>query len=169
MGVICFFTVLVGTVSGTYWATVSPVLAEVLGLRDLPSGLSINFIALVPPTTVSEAIALLLRDHNSKDSIYLPVQIFTGFMYIGSALCLWIVRGWKVGERARAAEKTNSAAANGTTLFQLDAGQGDGGVDNKENEEQPAVHELPQTPPAPNIKSWSPLTLMRAMVALKRV
>lgn len=170
MGVICFFAVLVGTVSGTYWATVSPVLAEILGLRDLPSGLSINWLTLVPPTTVSEAIALFLRDKDSKDSGYLRVQILTGFMYIGGALCLWVVRGWKVGDLARAEEKSNSAALDEATLpgkRRPGDCQGDDGVEHKENSEensgQEAVPELPQA------QFWSPFGLLRRMVALRRV
>jgi MFS family permease len=102
MGVVCFFAVLVGTVSGTYWATVSPVLAEIIGIRDLPSGLSITWLTLVPPCTVSEAIALELRSRiTGGGTSYLRVQIFTGFMYVGASLCLWVVRGWKVGELER--------------------------------------------------------------------
>lgn len=171
MGVICFFAVLVGTVSGTYWATVSPVLAEILGLRDLPSGLSINWLTLVAPTTVSEAIALVMRDNGSEHSAYLPVQIFTGFMYLGGALCIWIVRGWKVGELERAEkEKRNStvvsqdsAAEKPRTDFQ--------DVD-VENEEESGSQQAADSLPAPytsGINPWSPLRLLRSMVSLKRV
>lgn len=163
MGVICFFAVLVGTVSGTYWATSSPVLAEILGLRDLPSGLSINWITLVAPTTVSEAIALQLRDNDSKDSVYLNVQIFTGFMYIAAALCLWVVRGWKVGEVARAEEeKSHSDAVNETSLVEKPA-QGDctgeGGAENEGGQSEGYIS---------SINPWS-TGILRRMISLKRV
>ena len=42
-GVLIFFAILVGTVSGTFWATVGPVSAEVVGLQRLPSALSITW------------------------------------------------------------------------------------------------------------------------------
>lgn len=171
MGVICFFVVLVGTVSGTYWATVSPVLAEILGLRDLPSGLSINWLTLVAPTTVSEAIALVLRDNNSKDSAYLHVQIFTGFMYIGASLCLWVVRGWKVGEVLRAEEEKSKHAADSNNMTEKPSSGTCQGchVENKGSGEQPGpVHSLPASPKS-SIDPWEPLGLMRRMVTWKRV
>ena len=171
MGVICFFAVLVGTVSGTYWATVSPVLAEILGLKDLPSGLSINWIILVPPTTVSEAIALVLRDNSAGHSAYLPVQIFTGFMYIGASLCLWVVRGWKVGDIAQAEEeRSNAARAIETSLTEKPSTEAfqSVGVEKEETECQQAEHPLP-APKTSNINPWAPFGLLRRMVAWKKV
>ena len=50
-GVLVFFAILVGTGAGTFWATVAPVGAEVVGLKELPSALSITWIALVLPVT----------------------------------------------------------------------------------------------------------------------
>ncbi|OJI86767.1 hypothetical protein ASPTUDRAFT_493041 [Aspergillus tubingensis CBS 134.48] len=165
MGVVCFFAVLVGTVAGTYWATVTPVLAEIIGLRDLPSGLSITWLVLVPPTTVSEAIALVLRDNGSTDSVYLRVQIFTGFMYIGGAACLWLVRGWKIGELVRS-EKKEGAAPGVMVPASIE----------KKDEEEPAQkgEEYDPSPgiPASGMKEtqlWSPFHLLRQMVALRRV
>ncbi|KAF7160941.1 hypothetical protein CNMCM5623_006503 [Aspergillus felis] len=171
MGLVSFFAVLVGTVAGTFWASSIPVAAEILGLRDLPSGLSITWLMLVPPTTVSEAIALLLRDNNSTDSKYLRVQIFTGFMYIGSALCLWLVRGWKVGDLARAKEEA---------IAVVDIRQaGDGAAGNVPSAEpaRDAETEKPGRAVDPafsvrktsNLDPWTPATLLRGMVALKRV
>ncbi|RDL42114.1 uncharacterized protein BP5553_02093 [Venustampulla echinocandica] len=95
-GVLVFFALLVGTVSGTFWATIGPVGAEVVGIRLLPSALSIMWLALALPCTFSEPIALELR--TTTGSIYLHAQIFTGFMYIGAAVCAWFLRAWKVRE-----------------------------------------------------------------------
>ncbi|EAW10654.1 putative MFS transporter (Mch2) [Aspergillus clavatus NRRL 1] len=166
MGVVCFFAVLVGTVAGTYWATCTPVAAEILGLRDLPSGLSITWLTLVPPTTVSEAIALLLRDEKSANSKYLRVQIFTGFMYLGSALCLWIVRGWKVGDMAR--EKEASVSVVHTE--KSEAAVGNLGLADAEFEKhghsRGAVSPIPEPP---LVDPWNLPTLLRGMVAVKRV
>ncbi|KAI9045673.1 MCT family MFS transporter [Aspergillus affinis] len=162
MGVVCFFAVLVGTVAGTYWATVTPVLAEIMGLRDLPSGLSINWIILVAPTTVSEAIALLLRDNDSKDSVYLRVQIFTGFMYIGAAMCLWVVRGWKVGDLIRAQQEKSSAAIAATPDSVMEGSRPD--ADKKRD---PSV--APPVQSGPLLQPWSLPVLVRGMVTLKKV
>lgn len=100
MGVLCFFAIIVGPVAGTYLATVSSVLAEIIGLKELPSGLSITWITLIPPTTVAEAIALALRDSSQHGFSYLRLHIFTACMYVGAAVYLWLVRGWKVRELA---------------------------------------------------------------------
>ena len=29
---------------------------------------------------------------------YLNAQVFTGFMYVGAALCMWLLRAWKIGQ-----------------------------------------------------------------------
>ncbi|PWY80629.1 MFS general substrate transporter [Aspergillus heteromorphus CBS 117.55] len=161
LGVVLFFAILVGTVAGTYWATVTPVLAEIIGLRDLPSGLSVTWLVLVPPTTVSEAIALVLRDNGSKNLVYLKVQIFTGFMYIGGAVCLWLVRGWKIGDLARRQELSAVMPPN-----------------NKEDESPEQLGEKyhapngttpPGTREAKKFELWSPTHLLRSMVASKKV
>ena len=99
-----FFAILVGTVAGTIWVAIAPVGAEVVGLQDLPSALSIFWLALVLPATFSEPIALELRQKTGK--IYQHAQLYAGFMYIGAALCMWALRAWKIGEvEARAVEK----------------------------------------------------------------
>ncbi|CAG8367748.1 unnamed protein product [Penicillium salamii] len=153
MSVVCFFAILVGTVSGTYWATVSPVLVEIIGIRDLPSGLSITWITLVSPCTVSEAIALQLRSSSGGGTSYLRVQLFTGFMYIGAALCLWLVRGWKVGEVERAQREDAMPVAPLTKT------------------EKETTGSFVNTPAVPvqTAQLWSPVSLVRRMVAMRRV
>ncbi|KAJ5679418.1 hypothetical protein N7462_007662 [Penicillium macrosclerotiorum] len=164
MGVVCFFAVLVGTVAGTYWATVSPVLAEIIGLRDLPSGLSITWLALVAPCTVSEAIALELRRNTpSGGTSYLHVQIFTGFAYIGASLCLWLVRGWKVGELERAQQGRESAARE-VPLTNNDFTSG------KERQGcPPTTASTVSAEGAIDLQLWAPWSLARRMITLKRV
>ncbi|PBP22552.1 hypothetical protein BUE80_DR006533 [Diplocarpon rosae] len=101
-GVLIFFAILVGTVSGTFWATVGPVGAEVVGIQILPSALSIMWLFLVLPCTFSEPIGLELR--RDRGDIYLHAQLFTGFMYIAASLCMWGLRAWKIQELGRTAE-----------------------------------------------------------------
>ena len=50
-GILVFFAIIEGTVAGTFWTTIAPVGAEVVGLKELPSALSIVWIVLVLPTT----------------------------------------------------------------------------------------------------------------------
>lgn len=46
--------------------------------------------------TVSEAIGLEIVVSNGGS--YTGAILFTGFMYIGAAISLWMVRAWKIGE-----------------------------------------------------------------------
>ncbi|KAL2865484.1 MCT family MFS transporter [Aspergillus lucknowensis] len=164
MGLVSFFAVLVGAVAGTYWATVAPVLAEVIGLKDLPGGLSITWIVLVAPTTVAEPIALLLRDNNSENRVYLHVQIFTGLMYTAAAVCLWIVRGWKVGDNIRVKQEKAAAA--------VETDQKDGGAvppPPQATEAGDGKRSVDRSPVHSKAALWYPHTLLRRMVAAKKV
>ncbi|KAF1833561.1 MFS general substrate transporter [Decorospora gaudefroyi] len=108
-GVLVFFSLIGGMVAGTFWATVAPVTTEIMGLIDLPSALSITWLVLVLPTTFSEAIGLEIVAYNG--GTYTGAILFTGWMYIGAAVFLWLVRAWKIGEmeaRAAAAGKSES-------------------------------------------------------------
>lgn len=92
------YSLIGGALAGTYWATIAPVSAEVVGLRDLPGALSLTWLFLVPPTTVSQPIALQLRSLGQQNWVYLRPQIFTACMYVGGAVSLLVVRGWKIGQ-----------------------------------------------------------------------
>jgi MFS family permease len=54
--VLCLFAILVGMVCGTFWSTIAPVGAEVVGLGELPSALSVIFIMMVPPATCKDSM-----------------------------------------------------------------------------------------------------------------
>lgn len=100
-GVLVFYALIGGTVAGTFWATIGPVGAEVIGLKDLNAGLTITWIALVLPCTFSEPIALEIANHSPVG--YLGTQLFAGFMYLAACMCLLAVRVWKIGELERGA------------------------------------------------------------------
>lgn len=54
---------------------------------------------LVLPCTFSEPIGLELRAKTGD--VYEHAQLFTGFMYVGAAICMWFLRAWKIGELER--------------------------------------------------------------------
>ena len=120
-GVLIFFAIIVGTVAGTFWCTIAPVGAEVVGLKDLPSALSITWVILVIPTTFSEPIALELRQ--TKGDIYLHAQIFTGFMYVAAALCMWLLRAWKIGQLQEIAACENKSPESIGALQEVEPGE----------------------------------------------
>jgi len=108
-GVLVFYALIGGSVAGTFWATVAPVTAEVVGLRDVPSALNLIWLVIVLPCTFSEPIALEIVAGTGE---YIGAQLFTGFMYVAAAICMLGLRGWKIGE-VEEAEKVKDAAATG--------------------------------------------------------
>ena len=112
-GSLCFFAIVAGMLCGTFWATVAPIGADVAGLSEVPSTLSVVLFCMAVPTTckshitmsmstfwlrslcvVAEPIGLAMR--RSTGDIFLDVQIFAGFMFIGASICNLFLRGWKI-------------------------------------------------------------------------
>lgn len=107
-GVLIFYAVIGGTVAGTFWATVAPVSAEVVGLKNVPSALNLEWLIIVLPCTFSEPIALEIVDRTGS---YLGTQLFAGFMYMAAAGCMLLLRGWKIGEIDEIARLKGEAAS----------------------------------------------------------
>lgn len=95
------FAVLAGTVCGTFWSTISPVLAEVVGITEMAGVFAIVCFALVLPTTFAEPIAMQLVNGiglGEGTKKYLVAQVFVGAMFILGAGSLWMLRSWKIFE-----------------------------------------------------------------------
>ncbi|KAK0783521.1 hypothetical protein LTR75_014098 [Friedmanniomyces endolithicus] len=120
-GVLIFYAILGGTVAGTFWATVAPVTVEVVGLKHVSSALNLVWLFIVLPSTFSEPIALEIVAGTGS---YLGTQLFTGFMYIAAAMCMLLLRGWKIGEL------DELARLKGESVDQIDAV----GTETKEND-----------------------------------
>ena len=129
---LCFFAIVAGMLCGTFWATVAPIGAEVAGLSEVPSTLSVVLFCMAVPTTckshtvmcmltswltslclVAEPIGLAMR--RSTGNIYLDVQIFTGLMFIGASICNLFLRGWKIRktEEEAASKRRQEHEVNG--------------------------------------------------------
>ena len=67
--VLCFFAILAGTVCGTFWSTIAPVGADVAGLKELPSTLSIVLMLMVLPTTCELTSFLLHWSKNERKGL----------------------------------------------------------------------------------------------------
>ncbi|KAK2593559.1 hypothetical protein QQS21_008734 [Conoideocrella luteorostrata] len=64
------FALVSGMLCGTFWCTVTPVLAEVVGIRKLASTFGVICIVLVLPTTFAEPMAMqLVSGHSSRSLI----------------------------------------------------------------------------------------------------
>jgi MFS family permease len=92
--VLIVFALASGTVTGTFWATVVPVTAEIVGMQRLPLAFGMICLPLVLPTTFAEGIALELV----STSGYLTAQVFVGCMYLLGAASVWGLRSWKIRE-----------------------------------------------------------------------
>ncbi|KAJ6257717.1 hypothetical protein Dda_7505 [Drechslerella dactyloides] len=100
-GVLIFFSLLNGAICGTFWTTVGPVTAEVISLKELPSGLNLIWLFMFLPLTFSEAIGQTLvqpQGGSTKKTSYQYLQIFTGLLYFVAALMVLFVRVWKIGD-----------------------------------------------------------------------
>ncbi|KAF2816811.1 MFS transporter, MCP family, solute carrier family 16, member 6 [Mytilinidion resinicola] len=91
-GITVFFALLSGAIVGVFWMTISPLCAEVAGLTELPSMLSLAWASVVLPTTFAEVIGLKLRRPYANRP-YLYPQIFAGISYLAATalmLALWL-------------------------------------------------------------------------------
>ena len=116
-GLLIAFALLVGTVVGTFWSAVSPVLAEVAGLVELGSILGSICLALVVPTTFAEAIAIQLAPDTTSLGGFRNSQIFVGCMFAIGALALFFLRSWKIADveiKAAAAGHTRDTLVSAT-------------------------------------------------------
>ena len=155
MGLLIFFAIVGGGFAGTFWCTIAAVGAEVVGLKDLPTALSMTWVLMVPPTTVAEPIALELRKSHGN-YIFLNAQIFTAMMYVGGALSLWVVRGWKVGEIEELERRLQAKGVSGKDLKNIEK--------QAIRDEDQAVSSSAATP-----TGWQLRDLARRMWAWKRV
>ncbi|KAF3480252.1 Mch2p [Arthroderma uncinatum] len=178
MGVLSFFAVIVGTVAGTFWTTIVPICAEVVGMQELPGGLSLTWVAMVPATTVAEPIALVLKRGQNTTGSYTYAQIFAGLVYVAAGLFLWVARGWKIGDNERIARDAVARDAAGGVvrsdrrLTLVPSAAMDDPITGCTTV-APVMscpdNRLDQPSPSADIKIWSPLTLARRMISWKLV
>ena len=106
--VLIVFALASGTVTGTFWATVVPVTAEIVGMQRLPLAFGMICLSLVLPTTFAEGIALELV----STSGYLTAQVFVGCMYLLGAASIWGLRSWKIRELDEDSEREREGRAS---------------------------------------------------------
>lgn len=84
------FSVVFGIGSGTYFAFMSPVTAEILGMERLQTGLSV-LIFVNALSTFGPAVAIAI-DANAHASPFLTFKLFTGVCYLAGVLLLTILK-----------------------------------------------------------------------------
>lgn len=93
-GVLIFYALISGAILGVYWMCVGPLCAEVAGLKEVPSFLSLQWLTAVLPTTFAEVIALYLRRPDMGRWGYLYAQVFAGVAYLVASAFLFEL--WRV-------------------------------------------------------------------------
>ncbi|KAJ6104602.1 hypothetical protein N7523_010922 [Penicillium sp. IBT 18751x] len=112
--VLLLFALTAGSVCGNFWGTITPVVAEVVGLNRLSTTFTLICLVLVIPTTFAEPIALGLV----KGSSYLHTQVFVGGMFFLASVGLWILRSLKLYEvEKKAADERRGLASYGLSTF----------------------------------------------------
>ncbi|GAM85742.1 hypothetical protein ANO11243_037500 [Dothideomycetidae sp. 11243] len=100
-GLLVFLSIAIGLVMGSFWTTITPLAAEVAGIKEVPSLLSLCWLSIVLPTAFSEVIALYLRRPKGSPRPYLYVQIFSGLSYLVAAMFLFELLRMKRGGKAK--------------------------------------------------------------------
>lgn len=94
------FSLLAGPLCGTFWATITPVLVEVVGLQRLAGTFGVICLSLVLPTTFAESAAMQLvvsdPDGDAGEGSYVKTQVFVGCMFLAGTASLWLLRAWKI-------------------------------------------------------------------------
>lgn len=112
--VLLVFALIAGMFCGTFWGTVTPVLAEVVGLGRLPATFTLICLTLAVPTAVAEPIAMSLVNGTG----YLHTQVYVGCMFFLGSFMLWILRSWKCYEvEKKAADEREGLAREGASGF----------------------------------------------------
>ncbi|OAL19169.1 hypothetical protein AYO20_11680 [Fonsecaea nubica] len=97
-GLLIFFALVQGTVGGVFWVLAAPVMAEIIGIENLPSGLSIFWVVLAIPSIASAPIVLQIV---AKSGSYVCAQIFTGVVFVVAGLCMGLLRRWQISQNAK--------------------------------------------------------------------
>lgn len=92
---------MVGATAGIYWATIAPLVGEVVDLKLLPSALGLMWLVVSLPSLFSEAIALEIRKPAGESHQFLYTQIYSGLVFLISAGFLFELRRMKWGLKTR--------------------------------------------------------------------
>lgn len=104
------FALISGMLCGTFWCTVTPVLAEVVGIGKLANTFGVICIGLVLPTTFAEPVAMrLVSGNTSSSNAFIHAQVFAGFMFFIGSVCLWLLRCWKIFTDVERREESRTA------------------------------------------------------------
>jgi hypothetical protein len=93
----------IGMVGGVFWSSAAPLTAEIVGLAELGSALSVLWLSIFIPSTLSEPIAVWLLAYSQQhlhrtgaDAFLISVG-FAGAAFITAATTLLGAKRWRQG------------------------------------------------------------------------
>jgi len=102
--VLAVAAIMQGASSGVFWSTCQALLTDLVGIRDMASALSMLWLSIVAPATVSEPIAVWLTNY-SRDKLHRQGTaafqygiIFAGLSYVAAAACLYCTKRYRQGD-----------------------------------------------------------------------
>lgn len=109
-GVLVFYAVVQGMTGGTIWSAATPVVAKIVGVKDLASALSIFWLSLVVPALVGQPIAIALMDYSTNhygrtgaDQYLISIGFCGGLSVLCACLLygakVWVQGSWKVFQK----------------------------------------------------------------------
>ncbi|WWC88894.1 uncharacterized protein L201_003809 [Kwoniella dendrophila CBS 6074] len=105
-GVLIFYALVQGMTGGTIWSVSAPLVARVVGVKDLASALSIYWLILVIPALIGQPIAIALLNYSQThlhktgaEAYYISIG-FCGGLALAALFLLygakrWIQGNWK--------------------------------------------------------------------------
>lgn len=102
-GVLAFFAVVQGATSGTIWSAATPLTAQMIGVQDLGSALSIFWLTLLVPALVGQPLAILLLEYSRNEQgrtgagAYYNSIGFCGAMGLGASVFLLGAKRYQQG------------------------------------------------------------------------
>ena len=113
-GPLAAFSLLAGALCGIFWLTITPILVEIVGLRQFTSTYGIILLSMVLPTTLAEPTAMQLVSLGDGSHSFLKAQVFVGCMFFTGAVSLWMLRCWKLfsTESERLGNETQNARSS---------------------------------------------------------
>jgi MFS family permease len=102
--VLAVASILLGASSGVFWSSCQALLTDLVGIRDLASALSMLWVSIVAPATVSEPIAVWLTNY-SRDTLHREGTgafqygiIFAGLSFVAAAVSLYGTKRYLQGD-----------------------------------------------------------------------
>nr|ODN89420.1 hypothetical protein L203_02130 [Cryptococcus depauperatus CBS 7841] len=106
-GILVFYALVQGMTGGTVWSAAAPLIAKVVGVKDLASALSIFWMILVIPALVGQPIAIALLEYSTRhlnktgpEAYFISIGLCGGMAILCACFLygakVWLQGNWQV-------------------------------------------------------------------------